>query len=927
MRFLIPILILIASSYLTTNSFAQVFRNYTVSDGLPTNEIYECFQDKDGIIWFGTSLGVSRYDGYEFKNLTTLDGLPDNTIFGFFEDSKGRIWFRSFNGLIAYSFNNRIVNISVPKEIRQNHITGIYEKDENSILIQYIGGSVLSVTFDMNQKPLVTHKCKCDITVSNLIGQKNSILTKNCADYYNFEQHQGVRQYRNYGTAQVLVDHNKVFISFDGFKTHRDFQLNDDVNGAIYRSSKNGHLFIPTIDGFIEFSGIDFENISRRISSLGQCSSVTEDNQGGIWVTSTDKGVYYFPNQDVKITLLQDNISDIEFCNNALYLAVNETKIVQLENGLFQEILKINDNPRILKSFDDHLLISEKKTHVINSIQNILDSKERILCFYNNSYWGASSNGGLIEYDDSFNKLNAHVSQKSSGESIRRIFPNKGHLFIVRLNGVERFDLITKEFEAIDLNSNNSTVAIADIQFLMNGWEIYCTLGEGIILRKGNTKKQILKKDGLPSNIIFNATRYRENTLWLSSPEGVSKIHFNNAQNDLSFSIQNFTKYDGLSSNFINDIAVYHDSIFIATNNGLNIIPSNFKVRTHAPIFSIHSIEINGVALKVGSQTFDHFENNLTLTYGAIHFPSEGNITYKYRLLGISDQWIATNEKKLQFFNLNPGTYTLEIYAISADGKTVSEKEKIDFQIAPPFYQEFWFISILIVFFLVVIWTIVKYRLKLIRKKLTLKYELERLKGIALRSQLNPHFIFNALNSIQNYIANNNSKDSLRYLAKFSRLIRIILETSDKELYTLEEEFDFIRLYLEVEKMRFTDKLNYEIEIDKTLRVNEIAVPPFILQPYVENAIWHGIQQKTEPGKVTVKALKNGKDILIQVIDDGVGLPNDGDRAVIKNDSKGLSLSAERLENHTLLKKENITVTVQNNIDQGVTVTILIKGQ
>lgn len=927
MRNIIPILLLTLLPSFATNGFGQIFRNYTVEDGLPTNEIYECVQDKKGFVWFGTSLGVSRYDGYKFKNFTTLDGLPDNTIFGFFEDSKGRIWFRSFNGLIAYYYQDKIINVNVSKELRQNHISGITEKKDNSILIQYIDGTVLSIKFDSNEKPKVTLNCKCDITVSNLIKQSNSILAENCLDYYNFEQHQGVKQFRNYGDSQVYIERSDVYLSNDGFLTHRKINLEGVINGAVYRSSKNGHLFIPTLTGYVKYSGDGFDKVSRRVSNLGQCSAILEDSQGGFWVTSTDKGVYYCPNQDVSIRLTNENISHLEYYQNALHLAVNESKILRYENGLFHEFLEITDDPRIVKSFNGRLIISENESFVVNPNFKIKNSKERILCYQNNSYWIASSNGELHEYDIELNKINSYVSTSNSRSTIRRIYPNKESLFIVRLDGVEKFNLDTKEFTNIYLKTGKTAISVSDILTLENEWDLFCTLGEGIIIKNGNRRMQILQKDGLASNIIFNATKQSDSIIWVSTPGGVSKVCLNFSKENSFYTIYNYTKHDGLSSNFVNDIAIFHDSVFIATNNGLNIIPSTFKIRTYNPLFSIHSCKVNGRSFKHRPSALSYNENNFVITYGAIHFPSENNITYKYRLRGVSNQWFTTKEKKLQFLNLNPGSYAFEMFAVSSNGMSKSAIERIHFQIKPPIYQEWWFKMLFVFTLLIIIWLIVRFRLKLIRKKLTLKYELEKLKGIALRSQLNPHFIFNALNSIQNYIANNNNKDSLRYLAKFSRLIRIILESSEKEIYTLEEEIDFIRLYLDVEKMRFTDKLEYEIVIDKSIRVDEIVVPSFILQPYVENAIWHGIQQKKETGTVTIKALKNGNDILLQIIDDGVGLPDNNDRSVKNNKSLGLSLSASRLENHAELMNENITVTVQNNPDQGVSVTILIKGQ
>lgn len=187
------------------------------------------------------------------------------------------------------------------------------------------------------------------------------------------------------------------------------------------------------------------------------------------------------------------------------------------------------------------------------------------------------------------------------------------------------------------------------------------------------------------------------------------------------------------------------------------------------------------------------------------------------------------------------------------------------------------------------------------RKSAVLEAKLAHLERSALQAQMNPHFIFNSLNSIQSYIANNENDKANRFLAKFSRLIRAMLNLSRSQKVTLEEEIESLKLYMELEKMRFKDKFNFEIVVDEDIDTHNIELPPLLIQPYLENAILHGLAQTKSEGRIRLYYIMDGKYLLATVTDNGIGFEQSkkmreeqGTKSLHK--SVGMTITQKRLE-------------------------------
>jgi len=265
--------------------------------------------------------------------------------------------------------------------------------------------------------------------------------------------------------------------------------------------------------------------------------------------------------------------------------------------------------------------------------------------------------------------------------------------------------------------------------------------------------------------------------------------------------------------------------------------------------------------------------NSIDFSVSAIDFSvNQGELKYFYRLLPIQKDWIQTTSSSLNFSTLPPDDYTLEI-------KTDHLADSTHFTIMPLWWQwplakgMFWLFGLLFAGFILYFFRnkeISRKTAKLTAQKKMAEYEL-----YALRTQMNPHFVFNSLAAIQYYINNNDFETSEKYLVKFSKLIRQFFELSKEGEIPLETEIKLLRNYLDIEKLRFKEKLNYQIKLDPALDLLQTTIPSMLLQPIVENAVNHGIFNKEKSGHIDLNFTKKGeKEFLVEIVDNGVGFTN-----------------------------------------------------
>jgi hypothetical protein len=399
-----------------------------------------------------------------------------------------------------------------------------------------------------------------------------------------------------------------------------------------------------------------------------------------------------------------------------------------------------------------------------------------------------------------------------------------------------------------------------------------------------NQKKLIYidTKSGLSSDLIYQLKiDNQEKYLWIGTNQSLNRMNLKLFQEKSEISLYRIGKYDGFSGVECNTGAVLLEgdsAMWFGTVNGLykfNI--SNFIENKRPSKTVINSVKVNyETILSDKINEFAYNQNNFTFSFTGICFTNPEKVLYTIKLEGYDKIWRPASSINIANYpNLPPGKYTFKVKSCNNEGVWNQTPASYTFTISPPWYKSVLFRMIAITALLLSIYLFLKNRAKNIRESERRKLENEIAvasnKIKALRSQMNPHFIFNSLNSIQHFVVSNNSEKASKYLNKFSRLIRIILSHSEKQIITLSEEIELLRLYLELEQVRFDYKFKYDIFVEENLDADFIEVPTMLIQPFVENAVLHGLAPIEADGYLKITFKRTDKSVICIIDDNGIG--------------------------------------------------------
>ncbi|NOX48621.1 MAG: hypothetical protein GXO89_16765 [Chlorobi bacterium] len=428
--------------------------------------------------------------------------------------------------------------------------------------------------------------------------------------------------------------------------------------------------------------------------------------------------------------------------------------------------------------------------------------------------------------------------------------------------------------------------------------------------RTGNIKSYTTK-DGLPNNVIYGILEDDAGHLWISSNLGLSKFY------KLAEQFVNYDVKDGIQSNEFNLGACYKDNdgiFYFGGMNGYNefdplkiihnpnppvVVITNFRKFNdvqHHEYFNDDTIELN------------YDDNYFSFEISALDYTNPAKNQYKYRLDNIDKDWVFTEagNRLAEYKRVRPGTYTFKANGSNNDGVWNKEGVSLMVVVHPPWWESWSFRILAIMLVIAAFWYLNFRRARKIRRKqevqekmLEIEKQLFDLEQKTLRLQMNPHFIFNSLNSIQSYIINHNAELAVVYLSKFSQLMRLILANSGSKFIVLKEELRSLNYYLELEKLRFDNKFDFNISVDKDIDDEFMAIPTMIIQPYVENAIIHGLLNKEGKGMIDIRFVLHRETIRCTVTDNGIGrekaMQLSRNSGIIKK-SQGMMITKSRLE-------------------------------
>jgi hypothetical protein len=432
-------------------------------------------------------------------------------------------------------------------------------------------------------------------------------------------------------------------------------------------------------------------------------------------------------------------------------------------------------------------------------------------------------------------------------------------------------------------------------------------------------------------NFVFD----KQGHIWVSNAKGLFSY------DTLKRQWRGFDERQGIVT-YANRIVINEDSSRIFVGSDVAFDPSVFEQKASPPYIVIESFNVfdKPLPLPVLPQFAEHIilnynQNFFSIGFTGICFQNPEETKYAYQLEGVEKDWVECGTRKTAFYtNIAAGNYEFKVKAMNGDGEWSAVKT-LKISINPPFWQTWWFRLLAISTVLGGLWFFYKNRLRQVRLESEVKQKesellqreaefrrsLAETEMAALRAQMNPHFIFNCLNSINNYMLDNDGKKASMYLTKFSRLIRLVLENSRTEKVTLANEMSALELYIEMEALRFKQKLRYEIKIDKSVQTDFIEIPPLLLQPYVENAIWHGLMHRKEGGNVLVQVTQPNENTLhIEITDDGIGRQAAMElksRSAMRQKSFGMQITSERLQaiNDIFGMKTHVTVEDLKNTE------------
>jgi sensor histidine kinase YesM len=437
------------------------------------------------------------------------------------------------------------------------------------------------------------------------------------------------------------------------------------------------------------------------------------------------------------------------------------------------------------------------------------------------------------------------------------------------------------------------------------------TKHNGVVVYDGQKFFRITQEDGLPINYVETIAIENDSVIWVGSKKGVSKVHVNFKNEEVH--VFNINSSNGLISDEVSDICINNKQAWVGTNAGMSFFDTDksFENELPPPVF-LEVISVNGIPQSnFKSQIFPHTSQVFDFSFFGINYKSRVPLTYRYRLIGLDSTWHETKGREVSY-SLPNGKYRFEALAQNNSGIWSKKPAVFEFEIQTPYWKQLWFLLALTFLFLGIVALVIQYRINRIKEKNRIKLQMAESQQIALNAQLKPHFIFNALNSIHNYIRKNDREASGKYLLLFSKLIRQILMNSNKPVVTIEEEVSLLQKYLEIEKLRFKDRMNYNIIIDPKIDVSRLKIPTQLVQPYLENAIWHGIMNKETSGSITFELKLESAKMRCIIVDNGIGREAAmGFKSDNYHQSSGMVISEKRLKliEATLKKKVEITIT------------------
>ncbi len=590
--------------------------------------------------------------------------------------------------------------------------------------------------------------------------------------------------------------------------------LYDDTRQCYYLSSpeKNQFIVINAATGQQKIYS------SANGIPLASCSVLHRDDNGDIWVFANRRAFIYHP--------ASEQFSNTPFqCEGSIV-----TDVARDKTGIFW-VASFNDGIYRYQPSQPAVKLQEK-----TALRSDLPTS---LCYDDstNTLWIGTLNTGLCAYNAGADRFSYFIQSDKPGKI--------------------GASLVT------DIVKSGGTLWIASHAGGLITYDMY-----------GSRQfRQLTTLQGLPDNNLYSLAATPDGKIWGTTDNGLFAV------DEKTGAVNVYGNGQGLP------FSDFHSPLIHAGNGALLTAADkgflHFK-SAEAPLASAgfrvvinaintaqgHALTVNGSAAPV---QMPYLNNAITIGFAALSYAAPSLTRYHYKLDGLDAQWQSGTQTTVRYAQVPPGRYTFRVKAADYTGRWSANEAVVQVVITPPWWRTGWFGIIAAVAGSGITIFLVRRRIRSIRKKAAIEVEMQALREKALRAQMNPHFIFNSLNAIQELVVTENYQSSYEYLSKFSRLLRMVLHVSEKDLVPLAGELDIIELYLELESLRFGHSFSYEVTVAPSVDKELSLFPPMLSQPFIENAIWHGLRPKAGPKTLRVHFDRHNGYIQCTITDNGIG--------------------------------------------------------
>lgn len=845
------------------------FKNFTLQDGLAQSQVYALTQDHNGLLWVGTQGGgVNVFDGQEILTLDKSSGLENlyiNALVStkqlmYVGTDKGLFTFKSYASKPSKSFDTKSIKVlhAVEDLVYVGTEAGLYEAKSKKKLhngnFNFIS-TIKGVTFAAADHFVLKIRDR-KIIGKIALKQVRYVYAKG-DDFIGVTYAQG---------SYVLSTQEKV---------SEHIQLNGALCGTQVNDSTH---WVGTLrNGIVILSNDSIIGQIKKQNGLASNSirSLYRDDVNQLWIGTSGKGLQkYLPDGMKSVTGNEfSGIHSLYATDEKIYLAPYEGNILLLEGEQTKQIDLKGKKVRCFVPRNDTLFVGTDGAGIYalvgdKAIQYAFDKtiKWSRTLLVDSTVWIGTLGHGIVN--------SRREIPRQPFRRVNDLVNYKAELIIAADNGVYRFG--QKFIKISDVPARSLAVL---------GEKVYIgSKTEGIFVWNG----QDLSKFSLSwsDNIYFVRTSAERN-LWIGTEKGVQKIHWEGGEPQSAF-LGNNIGLLGIET-CTNSFCEVEKGVWVGTIDGAVYIPNDYQATLNNQVnLLLESVNVNGTTQSDFSDLSSD-ENDIEIVTRGVNIHQQGQLYYRWRLN--QGDWRKSGNI-VALSALRPGHYDFEIQ-VSADQTHWGESLSLNFLIHQPFYFQWWFVILVLVIALVVGYSYLKRykaQLKAKAERNQLFAELKDLEMKTLRLQLNPHFLFNCLNSIKGFIADDQPKEARRQITNFSKLMRTYLDYSSQKWISVSEEIAMLEQYVTLEQMLKSNMIELNVNFDQEL--SDVEIPTMLLQPFVENSIKHGFASKD--GSIKIEFALQEKVMCCSIEDDGVGYSPQ--KKQTEHQSRALSIITERLE-------------------------------